>query len=100
MVKNGWITLEGEAEWQYQRELAEMATRLKGVRGVTTRSTHAALAPSDVKRKIEEALKRNAAVEAEQITVEMNGGEVILRGTVHSWVDARKSSGPRGRRPA
>jgi osmotically-inducible protein OsmY len=93
VVNNGWITLEGEAEWNYQKELAEKAVRrLKGVKGVTSliHITPRA-APSEVKRKIEEALKRNAALEANQITVETNGGEVILRGKVHSWAERKEA---------
>src|SRR3979411_1549828 len=35
VVKNGWVTLEGFVEWQYQKNPAETAVRrLKGVRGV------------------------------------------------------------------
>jgi osmotically-inducible protein OsmY len=93
VVKDGWITLEGEAEWNYQKELAERAVRrLKGVKGVsnlihiTPRAS-----PSEVKRKIEEALKRNAEVEASQITVETNGSEVTLRGKAHSWAERKEA---------
>ena len=40
VVKNGWITLEGKVEWQYQRSTAENAVRrIKGVKGVTNSVT-------------------------------------------------------------
>ena len=92
IVQNGWVTLEGDVEWQYQRNLAEMAvTRIKGVMGVYNQiQVKPRLAPTDVKRKIEEALKRSAEVEAKNITVEVDDGEVTLKGTVHSWVERKE----------
>ncbi len=48
-------------------------------------------APTEIKHKIEEALKRDAQLEANQITVETNGGEVILRGKVHSWAERKEA---------
>ena len=90
-VRDGWVTLEGEVEWNYQRNLAETAVRrLKGVKGVTNLiHVKPRVAPSEVKRKIEEALKRQAELEADEITVEANGGEVILRGKVRSWAERK-----------
>ncbi|HEY2751578.1 BON domain-containing protein [Phenylobacterium sp.] len=66
VVKNGWVTLEGEVEWNFQRDLAERAVRrLKGLRGVTNLiHIQPRIAPSEVKRKIEEAFRRSAALEA------------------------------------
>jgi osmotically-inducible protein OsmY len=93
VVKDGWITLEGEVEWNYQRDLAERAVqRLKSVKGVTNLiNLKPRVAPSEVKRKIEEALKRQAELEADEITVEANGGEVILRGKVRSWAERKEA---------
>ena len=92
-VRDGWVTLEGEVEWNYQRNLAETAVRrLKGVKGVTNLiHVKPRVAPSEVKRKIEEALKRQAELEADEITVEANGGEVILRGRVRSWAERKEA---------
>jgi len=92
-VRDGWVTLEGEVEWNYQRTLAETAVRrLKGVKGVTNLiHVKPRVAPSDVKRKIEEALKRHAELEADEITVEADGGEVILRGKVRSWAERKEA---------
>src|SRR3979409_2695259 len=85
-VKSGWIALEGAAEWQYQKTSAESAVRkVKGVKGVTNAITvKPKVQPTDIQRKIQEAFKRNAEVDANRITVEANGGAGILRGTVSS----------------
>lgn len=65
-VQSGWITLSGEVEWNYQRAAAEDAVRkLTGVTGVTNLVTvrpHADV--RDIKHRIEEALKRNAQLDA------------------------------------
>jgi osmotically-inducible protein OsmY len=93
IVKNGWITLEGDVEWQYQRQTAESAVRrVKGVRGVVNSlvvKPHAQ--PSDIKRRIQEAFRRNAEVDANRIVVETNGSEVVLNGTVRSWVEREEA---------
>ena len=85
-VEKGWVTLEGDVEWYYQKEEAERAVRsLTGVKGVSNLiMVRAQPAPSDVKRKIREALQRGAQFDADRITVETQGGRVILRGTVRS----------------
>ena len=83
------MTLEGEVEWNYQRERAEKAVqRLRGVTGVSNLiSLKPRVTPTEIKRKIEEAFRRNAEIDADNITVEASGGEVILRGTVRSWAE-------------
>ena len=89
VVKDGWITLEGDAEWQYQKTAAESAVRkIKGVKGVINVITvKPNLEPTEIKRKIMDAFKRNAEVDADHISVEANGGEVVLKGTVRSWIE-------------
>jgi osmotically-inducible protein OsmY len=89
VVNSGWVTLEGEVEWQYQKEAAESAVRyLTGVVGVTNSITvKPRVSPTDVKIKIEDALKRSAEMDARRITVEVSGGKVTLRGSVRSWAE-------------
>lgn len=93
IVKDGWVTLEGAVEWQYQKTTAENAVRkVKGVKGVTDVITvKPKVQPSELQRKILEAFKRNAEVDANRITVEANGSEVILKGTVRSWIEREEA---------
>jgi osmotically-inducible protein OsmY len=93
IVKDGWVTLEGAVEWQYQKTTAENAVRkVKGVKGVTNVVTvKPKVEPSELQRKIIDAFKRNAEVDANRITVEANGSEVILKGTVRSWIEREEA---------
>jgi len=93
IVKDGWVTLEGAVEWQYQKNTADSAVRrVKGVKGVTNVvMVKPKVEPADLKRKIMDAFKRNAEVDANRITVEANGSEVILKGTVRSWIEREEA---------
>ena len=93
IVKDGWVTLEGAVEWQYQKNTADTAVRkVKGVKGVTNVITvKPKVQPSELQRKILEAFKRNAEVDANRITVEANGSEVVLKGTVRSWIEREEA---------
>jgi len=88
-VSKGWVTLRGEVEWQFQRQDAErVVRRLSGVKGVTNLIVVKPRATAqDLKRKIEDALVRNAQIDAERITVEVQGTKAILRGSVRSWAE-------------
>jgi osmotically-inducible protein OsmY len=89
VVRDGWITLEGSAEWNYQRDRAADAVRhIRGVKGVSNLiQLTPRVPPTEVKHKIEEALRRSAELDANRISVESDGGTVVLRGTVRSWVE-------------
>lgn len=87
MVEKGWVTLSGELDYEYQRQLASSSVRhLMGVTGVSNQLTiKSILTSSTVKSDIEAALKRRALTDAQEIMITVNGGEVTLTGVVHSW---------------
>jgi osmotically-inducible protein OsmY len=89
MVERGWVTLDGNLNWQYQRSAAQDAVRgLTGVIGISNRiAVKPTVSPTDIKSKIEAALKRNAILDAESINVQTDGGKVTLTGTVSSWAE-------------
>ncbi|MGJ7536402.1 MULTISPECIES: BON domain-containing protein [unclassified Variovorax] len=89
LVENGWITLAGEVEWGYQRSAAESAVRdLMGVTGVSNLvKVKPKVRPADVEKKIHDALSRQADREARQLAITVDGSQVTLRGTVHSWTE-------------
>jgi hyperosmotically inducible protein len=88
MVHNGWVTLTGTVDWFYQKKTAEDNVRkLSGVRGV---SNNIEIKPrpqaTEVKHKIEQALKRHAEVETKAIRVTVrDNNKVVLEGQVGSW---------------
>jgi len=92
-VSKGWVTLKGDVEWQYQKQDAErVVRRLSGVKGVSNLiSVTPRVTPSDLKKKIEDALVRNAEVDAHRITVEIQGNKAILKGTVRSWAEKEEA---------
>ncbi|MBS79708.1 BON domain-containing protein [Variovorax sp.] len=89
MAEKGWLTLTGEVEWEYQRSAAEIAVRnLMGVTGVSNLvKVKPKVTPADVEKKIHEALSRQAEREANKLSITVDGSQVTLRGTVHSWTE-------------
>ena len=92
-VRDGWVKLEGEVRWQFQRNAAEKAVRkIEGVTGISNEiRIKTELTPEKVQQKIEDAILRSAELEARTISVEANGDKVILRGTVRSWSEKREA---------
>jgi len=93
-VSKGWVTLKGEVEWQYQKQDAErVVRRLTGVKGVTNLITvKPRVTPSELKKKIEDALVRNAEIDANKITVEVQGSKAVLRGRVRAWAEKEEAA--------
>jgi osmotically-inducible protein OsmY len=85
-VDNGWITLTGTTDWDFQRNAAKFAVfGLKGVRGVTNEiQISTKVQTSDIKTRIEEALKRSAEKDGRNIDVTVEGDLVTLSGKVQS----------------
>ena len=93
VVSDGIVSLEGEVDWQYQRDAALNAVRdLIGVVSVTTRiSIKARTLPKDVKNKIIAAFHRNADIDARRIEVQTQEGKVVLHGNVRSWSEREQA---------
>ncbi|MET3107038.1 osmotically-inducible protein OsmY [Oxalobacteraceae bacterium GrIS 2.11] len=92
-VDNGWISLDGVVDWQYQRTAAEDAIKyLTGVRGISNNVTvKSTVHPADVKLKIQNALIRNAQIDASHITVDTANGKATLAGHVRSWIEREQA---------
>jgi osmotically-inducible protein OsmY len=90
-VANGWLTLEGEVEWEFQRRAAARATaNLRGLRGLSNLIVIRPRASQlDVSQRIKEALRRHAELDARHIEVVTHEGTVTLRGTVNSSAERR-----------
>ena len=86
-VQDGFVTLNGQVDWNYQRAAAEVEVRrLSGVLGVVNNiSLRPQVQIADIKRKIEDALKRSAEIEAKRISISVKEGVVGLDGNVHDW---------------
>ena len=94
-VKNGQVTLEGTVEFEFQRKLAQSSVKkLRGVGRVTNKiQVKPHVSPTEVQKKIEEALRRSAEIDARRIQVEVEDTEVKLYGSVRSWAEKEEAEG-------
>ncbi len=92
-VENGWVYLDGSAEWDYQKKAAENA--VKDIVGVVKVVSRISLKPNvsakDVKSKIIAAFHRSATIDAGNISIETAGNKVILHGVVRSWAEKKEA---------
>ena len=86
-VENGWVTLSGSVQWNFQKHNAESdIRRIDGVKGVSNDITIISdVQASDVRSQIKAAFKRSAVIAEDDITVVTNGGKVTLTGEVESY---------------
>jgi osmotically-inducible protein OsmY len=92
-VDDGWLTLGGTVDWQYQKDAAARLVRdLRGVTGITNKIVVVPkVVPMDVRDKIEAAFRRSAQLDARRINVNSADGKVILSGNVRSWVEREEA---------
>jgi osmotically-inducible protein OsmY len=88
-VQDGAITLEGDVNWQFEKEAAADAVRyLTGVKRVNNDiDIKPSVSATEVKTKIENAFTRNALLDASGITVKVTDSSVTLQGSVRSWAE-------------
>lgn len=86
-VEDGWVTLDGEVDWQFQSDAAAAAVKhLIGLKGLTNKiRVKPRVTPTDVQSKIRSAFVRRALADSSHIEVDSTDSKVVLRGSVHSW---------------
>ena len=93
LVENGWLALEGEVNWQFEKEAAEAAVR--SLRGIVGISNDVVVRPIvdrlEVKGRIEDAFERHAHIDAKRAKVETKGTKIILSGKVSSCFERKEA---------
>ncbi|MEO0059398.1 MAG: hypothetical protein RLZZ312_1045 [Bacteroidota bacterium] len=86
-VENGWITLDGDLHYNYQKEAAKNAIKyLAGVKGVTNNINIKSESQDKIEQKdVENALNRSWSLDDCDIKVFVSGKTVTLKGIVNSW---------------
>jgi len=89
LVKNGKVTLDGELEWEHQKDEAENTiSKIPGIRGIANNITVGLTRkPHDIKYRIEKAFQRMASHHARHIQIEVQDSKAILSGIVYAWVE-------------
>ena len=93
-VDNGWVYMDGHADYDYQKKAAQNAVQdLIGVRGVTNNIVVKAktVDATDIKRKISAAFHRSATIDSSNVSIEINGSQAILKGKVSSWAEKKSA---------
>ncbi|MCZ8370790.1 MAG: BON domain-containing protein [Porphyrobacter sp.] len=90
-VEKGWVTLSGSVDWRYQSdEASRAASKVSGVTGVSNMiAINRKTSVSDVRRRIEDAFKRQAGLDAASVTIATSGHKVTLGGKVKAWHERR-----------
>jgi osmotically-inducible protein OsmY len=93
-VQNGWVTLEGRVDHDFQRrEVERMVRNVRGVNGVINDVTVTPpVTPDRVQTQIQEAFKREAGVDARHVRVEIADHTARLYGHVHSVNEANAAA--------
>jgi osmotically-inducible protein OsmY len=100
-IENGWVTLRGAVNWDYEKRNAEESIKkIAGVRGIANLiSLRPSVKPQDVRIKIKSALERMADIDADNISIKTYGGKVTLSGRVHSYNESEEARSAAWRTP-
>jgi osmotically-inducible protein OsmY len=92
-VENGWVTLEGTVDWNYQKEAAKKAIlNLAGLMGISNSITIKSNSNESLEKlQVERAINRNWSLEDQEIDVKVAGHKVTLNGTVNSWYQKQEA---------
>lgn len=88
-VENGWVTLEGQVNLEYEKVAVRTAIKnISGIKGIANLIRIKPTAtPKDLQKKITAAFQRHASLDAQQINVVIEGSKAILSGKVRSWIE-------------